>query len=415
LTRDIIEDTRINRYRSAVHALQVGEFDTAVGAGREDALGLLGEDLNNLAVTLRRRFDELTALLALSEQVGAGLFLDHVLQCVYDSFKAILPYDRLGCALLDKSRTKVVARWARSSAPHLSIRPGYSQPIAGSSLAEILRTGQPRIINDLEQYLVEHPQSESTQVITREGVRSNLTCPLMVQGAPVGFLFFSSNRPDTYREAHQDLFMRCAAQLSVVVERSLHYEELYTLNQRLHAAQASLEKQANTDALTGLMNRRALLARLDGEIEELAKSGTELAICMVDIDHFKRINDTFGHLAGDAVLRHVAVTLASTCRATEALGRYGGEEFLYVLPAAGRPEAERAAERLRAAVAATEIAVGERKLRVTVSVGATAAAAGSPTSSDVLIGAADRALYAAKMLGRDRIQFEPTPDPPSPR
>ncbi len=407
---DIGLERRINRYRMAVRALQLGRFDTPVAPEKEDALGLLGRDLDGLSKSLHRRFQELNALLNLSEGVGSGLLLDHVLNGVYDTFKNTVPYDRLGCALLDPSRSTVIARWARSSARHMSIRPGFSQPLAGSSLAEIIRTGKPRIINDLDQYLIDHPRSVSTRMIRREGVRSSLTCPLTAQGSPVGFLFFSSNALDTYRELHQEIFTRCAGQLSVIVERSAHYQEMVDINQRLHAAQAALERQANTDALTGLMNRRALMARLDEELDHPADSVTSLGVCIVDIDHFKRINDTYGHLVGDEVLRRVAATLASVCRASEALGRYGGEEFLYVLPGADRHAAECAAERLRAAVAATSITTGNHTLAVTVSVGVTAISVRRGATSDGLIETADSELYTAKGQGRNRVHYEAMPE-----
>jgi diguanylate cyclase (GGDEF)-like protein len=403
-----ISDTRIGRYRSAIHALQEGQFEIALGAGPDDSLGLLGRDLNQLAIALRRRFDEVSALLSLSDRVGSGLFLEDVLNGIYDSFREIVPYDRIGCALLDRTRTRVVARWARSTAPRLLIQSGYERPLAGSTLAAIIRSGQPRIINDLEQHLAAHPDSEATRLMLAEGIHASLTCPLVAQGVPVGFLFFSSNQRHAYGEAHKDVIHRLAAQLSVVIERSVLYEDMHELNQRLRAAQQTLEIQASTDSLTGLLNRRAVLARLDAQVATLARGEAGLALCMIDVDHFKRVNDTFGHLAGDEVLRQVGNTLQLHCRKDGALGRYGGEEFLYVLPAAGRADAEIVAQRLRAALAELAIPLDGVVLHVTASIGITTAAAGAQLRTDDLIAAADAALYAAKGLGRDRCEFRPS-------
>jgi signal transduction histidine kinase len=131
---------------------------------------------------------------------------------------------------------QVRACWAKSDQPVLKLTKGYSAPLAGSSLETIMTTGQPRIINDLLEYLEQKPDSDSSRLIVAEGMRSSLTCPLIANGIPVGFIFFSSIEPNTYADAHVDIFKRIAGQLSVIVEKGRLVSEL-------SAQKAAIEKQ----------------------------------------------------------------------------------------------------------------------------------------------------------------------------
>lgn len=379
--------------------------DEVTSREEDDELVRLGSQLVALARMLEQRLEESRRLLLIAEQVESGLFLEDVLTRVYDSFRPVIPYHRIGCALLSDGDRTLTACWARSDSRHIEIARGYSAPMAGSSLEEVLRSGRPRIINDLETYYAAHPESDSTRRILAEGVRSSLTCPLVVQGTATGFLFFSSNDKNTYRELHQGVFMRIAGQLSQLIEKSRLYQQLHDLNQQLAAAQHELEEQATHDALTRVFNRGAILELLGKEIERARRSGEPLGVVLADVDHFKQVNDQLGHQAGDAVLREVAARLQQASRAYDHVGRYGGEEFLVVL-ASVKPAAARAvAERLRMSLAERPLDAGGRALSVTLSAGLAVAADASQLDADRLIEAADRALYAAKSHGRNRIEI----------
>ncbi len=160
---------------------------------------------------------------------------------------------------------------------------------------------------------------------------------------------------------------------------------------------AGIEALSLTDALTGIGNRRAFDIEMERRLATVRREGGVVALCLMDIDHFKSFNDTFGHVAGDEAIATVARVVRDTCRAGDIPARYGGEEIAVVMPGLDLHGATVAAERLRAAVAATP--VGGRA--VTVSAGVAASAAGC--SVEVLVEAADRALYAAKTGGRDRV------------
>jgi len=187
-----------------------------------------------------------------------------------------------------------------------------------------------------------------------------------------------------------------AARVRTQVRRRRFQELLRTNYQR--GLEAAL-----TDALTGLYNRRYMAQHLPGLLAKAAAAGKPLALFMIDIDHFKKVNDTYGHAAGDAVLKAVAARIPDLVRAEDTAARMGGEEFMAVLPDAGPEPALRVAERLRLAIAETKIAdpAAPDGLSVTVSIGVASAKAGE--TPEALMGRADAALYRAKQAGRNRV------------
>jgi two-component system cell cycle response regulator len=172
------------------------------------------------------------------------------------------------------------------------------------------------------------------------------------------------------------------------------------LHDALLEANRRLARQALTDDLTALANRRHGAHLLEREVALCVRHGRVLALVRVDVDHFKAINDTHGHQAGDQVLADVARRLAGAVRGGDELARWGGDEFVAILPGTDKPGALRAAERLRAAVAAAPVQAAETELAVTVSVGW---AHWSGDTPDDLLARADRALYRAKDAGRDTV------------
>ena len=175
---------------------------------------------------------------------------------------------------------------------------------------------------------------------------------------------------------------------------------LLELNERLLEAQRALGVLARTDALTGVLNRGALMGELESETARARREGSSLGVGMLDIDHFKLVNDTHGHAVGDAVLQEVVSRAAAVLRPYDRLGRFGGEEFLVIIPGPSDGEIGVVLERIRAAVAQSPIGVGELRVPVTVSIGGVDRGG---ESRDDLILRADAALYAAKDQGRDRV------------
>jgi diguanylate cyclase (GGDEF)-like protein len=161
---------------------------------------------------------------------------------------------------------------------------------------------------------------------------------------------------------------------------------------------------AALDALTGVANRRSIIAALDRDAGRAIRARTPLAVMMIDLDHFKRINDSHGHLAGDAVLRSLVRVLGDRLRSQDLVGRYGGEEFLVVLPETTLSGARRLANELCQAVEAHAFVHAGQPIPLTVSIGVFGGLLEPGDHWDLLIHAADSALYAAKRAGRNRVE-----------
>jgi diguanylate cyclase (GGDEF)-like protein len=179
-------------------------------------------------------------------------------------------------------------------------------------------------------------------------------------------------------------------------------ERVIALQEHLLEAQAALRFEACHDRLTGLANRGSILDQLHKELKRARRERAPLSVLLADLDHFKSINDDYGHAVGDKVLREVGTRMRSVLRASDAIGRYGGEEFLIVLPRATVEGAQEVGERVRTAVCAEPVSDNGLVIPASTSIGA-ASTATTGFDPDALVRAADAALYRAKAQGRDRV------------
>jgi len=216
--------------------------------------------------------------------------------------------------------------------------------------------------------------------------------PLRAGDTTVGAMVCGSRRRDGLPDPVQAGLSMLSLQSAAALVRTRLYEQA--------------EKLATTDGLTGLLNRRTLGSQLMARVREAQRYRRPLSVLLLDVDHFKKVNDTHGHPAGDAVLRGVAAVARAQARETDLVARYGGEELVVVLPQTDAAGARAIAERLRAAVESTAHATDQGPLRVTVSVGVATWPGGGQTG-DELLTAADRALYRAKQTGRNRVESGP--------
>ena len=231
------------------------------------------------------------------------------------------------------------------------------------------------------------------------GMNSIAIIPLMFRGKLLGSINLCSSDEQRFTRSHaSDFLAHLGVIASFCVENAVN--------------RARLLRSGFTDVLTGWHNRRYLLVRLSEELARARRDGARLVCLMLDIDHFKRVNDNWGHAAGDSVLREIAQRIESQVRASDVAARYGGEEFVILLPGTEIASAMLLAERIRTAVASTPIELpnGER-VTITASIGISDVqpppdADDLKTVGDALIARADVALYAAKSAGRDRVVVE---------
>jgi diguanylate cyclase (GGDEF)-like protein len=196
---------------------------------------------------------------------------------------------------------------------------------------------------------------------------------------------------EVFDQASLDLFLAVAPQLGVAIDRAM-----------LKDRSAEFEQLSVTDALTGLLNRRYIEARLAEEIKRSQRHGLAMSFMMLDVDHFKSYNDTFGHPAGDEALKMVGNVIRNTLRSADVAARFGGEEFSILLPQTTGDEAIAIAERIRHNIENADFP----HRQVTASIGVASCSAELCVSAD-LVAAADRALYEAKRRGRNRVmEFE---------
>lgn len=225
------------------------------------------------------------------------------------------------------------------------------------------------------------------------GIRSVLCVPVLLEQDVVALLYVYTTNPAARPIDQNDV------QLAVAIS---HQAALTIQRARLLEKARAFEHRATTDSLTGLHNRQQILELAERELQRARRLRHALATLMVDIDNFKQVNDTYGHAAGDQVLRAVATRTKSQIRDVDSLGRYGGDEFVVLLVEAELDSARKVAERIRQAVAETPVGIDQGPLNVTISVGIARFTASYPNFA-ALVNDADVALYAAKKAGKNQV------------
>lgn len=238
--------------------------------------------------------------------------------------------------------------------------------------------------------LIEDLQRTDKVDCHNKALHSLIVVPLYVGGKPFASVVLTSPPERTYDTDDMNVLATLAEHISVTLERAVHFKRQ--------------EDLATRDGLTGLYNHRVFQEHLKAELDRLIRYKRAFSLVLLDIDHFKKFNDTYGHQTGDVVLRAVAQSLRSSCRATDTVFRYGGEEFCAILPETRLRDAALFARRLNAAVRNRTVATQHGNLRVTISVGV-AQAGGESGAADAIVEAADKAMYHAKQTGRDRVSL----------
>jgi diguanylate cyclase (GGDEF)-like protein len=376
--------SEIQRLLVAAQALGRGDFSVKVPAEGNDEFAALGKEFNSMASQLEARLEELQRERAR---------LQESIRRVGESFSASL--DRVG---LLEIVVQTAVDGIGAAAGRATMRD------AGNSLKEVARTGEPeafrRALHAAEAAVIDAGQLAEIQV----GGASALAAPLGAteDGDQVVGIVSVARGDRAFTHSERELFSYLTNQASVSVE-----------NVDLHE---TVQRQAVTDELTGLFNHRRFQEVMTAEVERARRYGHELGLIMLDIDNFKSVNDTHGHLTGDNVLRAVARVLRQSSRDVDEPARYGGEEMAVALPLTDLEGAYQFAERVRGRIEALELPLpdGLGTLKVTASFGVASLATADGASKGALVAAADGALYEAKRSGKNRT-VRATASTPAPR
>ncbi len=333
----------------------------------------------------RHYADQMAVLNRIGLAITEDFTMDRLLPTLHKQCQQIAPIDAFYVALYDERtfQRRVVYfddRGEQRATPPTDIR------VAPGLTGYIIRTRQTLYLPDTLDPA--HPPPVPLIRAGGQPSRSFVGVPLIWRDHVVGVISMQSYEPNAYSPQQIHLLELVAAQAAIAIANAQLYDQV----QRL----------AVTDELTGLPNRRVLYERGAAEVNRAKRFNHPLAVAMLDIDHFKVVNDTHLHAAGDLVLRAIAEAFRQDLRNTDLATRYGGEEFVLVFPETESSVAYQVVERLRHHIAHTEVAIGQNKtIRVTLSAGI-AMLEPVMTSFDELIQRADQALYVAKQTGRDR-------------
>lgn len=317
-----------------------------------------------------------------SQSIVAVLTPEKVYAAVHDAVRRVMPADAFMIVLLNRKRDYFIPVYVMDQGERFRPPPFPSgQGLSG----EVLRTGQTMNIHSV-QALEEKKKVPHFGFTGR--VQSVLAVPMRLKGEIVGVLSTQSYAPYAYSEDDATLLSILAGYTTVVLENT----RLFT----------QIRNMAIQDELTGMYNRRYLFRRAAYELARAQRYGHPLGVIMIDVDHFKRVNDTYGHGVGDQVLRIIAHICQRMLRKTDILGRYGGEEFTVLLPETDVETTGFVAERLRATLSAHPVNTDAGPVQVTISVGMTAFLP-PDDSLKALFRRADQALYKAKNNGRNQV------------
>jgi diguanylate cyclase (GGDEF)-like protein len=314
----------------------------------------------------------------LNQVMNRGVELSVLLETIARETATLLNADTTSVMLLDHHRERLVCSASQGLSPAerdiVQFRSG--EGIAGW----VISHGAPALITDVGK-----DQRFVPIVSQQRRIRSMLCIPLLVRRQPIGVICATHPEKGWFTKDHEELL--CFLANSVVLD----------------VENARLYRMAITDSLTGVFNRQHLAERLKEEVDRAHRYRTPLAVLILDLDHFKAVNDQFGHAGGDRAIEEVANRMVAVVREVDLVARYGGDEFVAILPNTGRDGAETAARRLLESIRATPVGTGRGEVTLTVTIGGSVL--NRHEEARDLLARSDAALYQAKKEGRNRYAF----------
>jgi diguanylate cyclase (GGDEF)-like protein len=327
---------------------------------------------------LREQDQETTMLNRLTTIITSSVSIQMIFEGFAQELKKVADIDWATIALLDGDELLFMVL---SSTIGSAWQPGERIPLKGTATELSCRDRQAIYEPDLKR----HHRFWTWEVHLQQGIRSVVHLPLSVTDRTIGSLILASRKPNAYSRGQIKLLERVALQIAAPIENA----QLY----------ARLEQKSRTDELTGLFNRRYFEERLKEELARHSRYGDAFSIFMIDLDNFKAYNDVYGHPTGDILLGHIGRIIKNSVRNVDQAFRYGGDEFVVILPQTARDSAYVVAERVRAQIAEE---MEKKATAVTCSIGLASYPADGMLSGE-LVDVADTALYHAKRTGGNRI------------
>jgi diguanylate cyclase (GGDEF)-like protein len=370
----------LRRFIEVTRAIADGAFDRSVQADSQDEIGELARNFNRMAGAIGDKTQRLRALNEVALVVTSSLSLNKILDRIMMYGMPLCGAHGVCIAFYDQTEKRFHSWVTRGLSDQFLA--GITFPPGG--MADAAMRGEEYVVSN-GLHGTQYPLSAQAR---EEGIRSIICLPLASGEHRLGVIFFYRSDRDHFDVEEIELIRTFSSLAAHAIG-----------NASVHARTVDL---AQTDGLTGLFNRRRFDQRLHDEVVRAQRTQKTFAILLFDLDRFKPVNDTYGHLVGDTVLRATAAVLKREVRDIDMAARIGGEEFMVLLPETGAEAAHQVAERIREAIAAEPISLEDgTTLRVTASVGV-AIFPRDATAELLLVEKADRALYMAKRDGRNR-------------
>lgn len=319
-------------------------------------------------------------LFEIGKTIGGSRDLPAMMSRISELATELVGADATSIMLLDSQGERLMAKAAHGL--RVGRLDGVSFAVGEGVAGWVVQRGEPARIDDV---------SQDDRFVPRDApstpIASMICVPLLAGGRPIGVMTATSQRTGAFDQADLEMLAFVAQTIALDVEN------------------ARLRKLTVTDPLTGCYNREYLHMQLPARLREAEDHGTPLSVAMIDVDHFKDVNDAYGHAVGDRVLTVVADRLRAAIRGRDVLVRYGGEEFVALLPDTDLAAARDIGERMRAKLEENPVHAEGQSIDVRVSVGVARARPGE--SAQDVVGRADAAMYAAKRAGRNRVEVAP--------
>ncbi len=332
-----------------------------------------------LTQQLKQREEELSIINRASTIFTSSLDIQEIYNSFISELRKVLEVDWAAVGVKEGQEIYLMAVFSEIGSPW---RVGERIPLKGTTIEWVVA----QQINYIDQALDSEVQYDAGKYLFQHGIRSMVYQPLMVMNEVIGIFMVASRKPDAYNQQHLNLLEQLAVQIARPIENARVY--------------AKTERMARVDELTGLLNRRSLDEILPNEIGRHTRFGGIFSFIIIDVDSLKNINDRYGHLAGDELLREIGNVMKNTIRDTDQAFRHGGDEFAILLPQTSKDTAVKVAERVRQQVS-LRVLIGSTP--ITVSLGVASWPVDGVSSKD-LVAAADTALYKAKKLGGNTSQ-----------